>query len=116
MNTNLQRDPQLGLFESTPADANVQWLEKLLHAHGKWMTATELLRWVGRPETDDQKRLIRQLASASEWIISGQRGYCRIEHATAEEIQHACGWLESQARQMAERAGRLRRNGHRILH
>jgi len=55
------------------------------------------------------------VASECENIISGQRGYKHIAHATPEEINHAANWLESQAKKMSERACAIRRNAHKIF-
>ena len=113
MNTPpILRDPQLGLFESRAGDANVQWLETLLRGAGCWMTARDIMQTcVGRLQDRD----VRELASASEWIISGQRGYKHMEHATAEETDHASNWLVSQGKKMIKRGMALRRNGHKLL-
>lgn len=106
------RDPQLGLFESRPEDANVAWLESLLQGAGCWMTAKDVqLTCSGRLHDRD----VRSLASASKWIISGQRGYKYIEHATAEEIAHCANWLESQGKKMIERSISIRTNAHARL-
>ena len=59
------RDPQLGLFENKPEDANVVWLETVLKTQHGWLTAAELLALCNRPVNDDGKRLIRSLANAS---------------------------------------------------
>lgn len=99
-------------FQFAPADANVQWLEKLLKDGQCWMTRRDIELTSGGRVGD---RDIRALASASEWIISGQRGYKHIEHASPEEIAHAANWLESQAKKMSERAGTIRRNAHRRI-
>ena len=106
------RDPQLGLFESKPTDTNVVWLEELLRGAGCWMTAKDILLTVGGRVHD---RDLRELASASEWVISGQKGYKHMSHATAEEIHHARAWLESQAKKMGDRAGKLRSNCHKLF-
>lgn len=111
----IEQQTELQMFESAPTDGNVEWLERLLKARAEWMTAVEVCRAAGRAESDDQKRYVRQLASASQWILSGQSGYRHITQATAEEINHAANWLESQAKKMADRACRLRRNAHRIV-
>lgn len=79
------------------------------------MTATDILISIGRPVTDANKRWLRELASQSEFILAGQRGYLHLESATAEEINHCCNWLNAQALKMSERAGRLRKNAHRIF-
>lgn len=107
-----RREPQLGLFELTPADVNVGWLEGLLRADGGWLTASEIsgltLGQVG-------DRDLRSMASASEWIITGQKGYKHIEHASPEENAHAANWLISQGKTMIKRGLRIRRNAHRRI-
>lgn len=99
-------------FTFAPEDANVKWLEELLKGHGGWMTRRDIELSTGGRVGD---RDIRALASASEWIISGQKGYKHIEHATPEESAHAANWLESQAKKMSERACVIRRNAHRRI-
>jgi hypothetical protein len=90
----------------------IGYLKKLTHegrliaiARNAWHTT------FGRVKDRD----IRQLASESPNIISGQRGYKHVAHATAEEINHAANWLESQAKKMSDRAGAIRRTAHRIF-
>jgi hypothetical protein len=59
------------------------------------------------------ERIIRLLAASSDGaIISGQRGYKLTRQATPEEMRHATAWMESQAKQMAERACAIRRVWH----
>jgi len=96
-------------------DADVEWLEHLLQMGRDWQTAAEILAAILRPPTDDNKRWLRDLASRSEWILSGQLGYKNLEHATAEEIDHAANWLISQGKKMIRRGIALRRNAHRIF-
>ncbi len=88
---------------------DLKWLEATLKAAGDWRTSTELLTSIGRLSEND-RRWLRTLASASEWTISGQLGYKHLEHATLEEINHAANWWESQAKKMADRAQTIRRN------
>jgi len=107
---------QQELFRAEPGDPNVVWLEKFLLEQHAWATAVQILERVNYPTTDSNKRWLRQLASASDWILSGQKGYRHLQHATTEEVQHAAAWLESQGKLMSERACRIRRNAHRILH
>jgi len=107
-------NPQLGLFEQPrhAADADVAWLENLLKGANCWMTAADIMQTVvGRLGDRD----VRALASQSAWIISGQKGYKHVEHATPEEIHHCAAWLESQAKLMGERAGRIRSSAHKIF-
>ncbi len=106
------RDPQLGLFESRPGDANVVWLEAMLLQRSEWLTARQIIA-ASLDHLHD--RDVRELASASKWIISGQRGYKHLEHATTEETQHAANWLISQGKKMIKRGIAIRTNGHKLL-
>lgn len=99
-------------FTYTPEDPNVAWLEELLRGAACWMTARDIEHTSGGRVGD---RDIRALASASAWLISGQRGYKHLEHASPEEVAHAANWLESQAKKMSDRAGLIRRNAHRRI-
>ncbi len=108
-------DPQLSFFPEPPDDKNVRWLEDLLRSHPGWMTAAQILELLGQDDTDTAKRQLRLLANSSEWVISGQKGYKHLEHATTEEISHFANWMESQAKQMTRRAEAVRRNAHRIF-
>ena len=116
MNATAQ-NPQPDLFAVQPdkASRDVAWLERLLHGAHCWMTAGDILLSVNYVKSDDNRRWLRELASASAWILSGQKGYKHIEHASAEEINHAANWLESQAKKMADRAGAIRHNAHKIF-
>lgn len=102
----------LPLFEVADGDPNVAWLEQLLLGAGCWMTSRDIEHTTAGRLGD---RDVRALASASEWVISGQKGYKHIKHATAEEIHHAAAWLESQAKKMSDRAGTIRRNAHKLF-
>jgi hypothetical protein len=111
----LAKEDQPDLFTPAPrhaADADLAWLEELLKGAGCWMSAKDImLTVVGRLGDRD----VRALASRSAWIISGQKGYKHITHASPEEIHHCAAWLESQAKQMGERAGRIRSAAHKIF-
>ena len=99
----------------TPEDEQMRWLEAYLKEAQRWMTAAELLLLVGRETNDDGKRWLRGLANASAWVLSGQKGYKHLSHATAEEVARFCDWMESQARRMTSRAERMRRNAHAVF-
>ena len=114
-NNSTSETPDLFDVKPDKASRDVAWLEGLLRGAGCWMTAGDILLSVNRAKADDSKRWLRELASASVWILSGQKGYKHIEHASAEEINHAANWLESQARKMAGRAAALRHNAHKIF-
>jgi len=94
----------------TPSvDPDVRWLEQLLLDAHTWMTAGDIgLTTRGRVTDRD----IRALASASALIISGQKSFLHIEHATAGEIAHASNWLVSQGKGRIKRVPRIRRNAH----
>lgn len=105
-------DQQPDLFASRPVDAEMNWLEKLLFEGRCWMTARDI-QFTTKGSVID--RDIRQVASDSCKIISGQKGYKHIAHATPEEVNHAANWLESQAKKMSDRACGLRREAHKIF-
>lgn len=105
---------ELALFkEPAGDDANVHWLEEYLKNAGGWMLAIDLERLVGKES--HAGRWVRQLANASEWVISGQKGYKHLEHSTAEEVNHFANAMESQGKKMFSRAERIRRNAHAIF-
>lgn len=104
--------PELTLTPAPPQTPDVRWLEALLRGASCWLTAKDIsLTTMGRVGDRD----LRALASASEWIISGQKGYKHLEHATGEEIAHASNWLVSQGKVMIQRGIRIKRNAHRRL-
>lgn len=106
--------PELTLFRQV-TETERSAFEAYLQRHTAWITSTGYLEAAGLPVTESNKRKLRQIASSSEWIISGQPGYRHLEHASAEEISHAANWLESQAKQMGERAQAIRRNAHKRI-
>ena len=110
-------DRQFTFFRECAEDdsKDVAWLETLLRERNAWITAAQILQLVDREESDSQKCYIRHIAQASAWIISGQKGYKHLAHATAEEINHFANWMESQATEMTRRAEAVRRNAHRIF-
>jgi hypothetical protein len=106
---------QLHLFTGPRENANVGWLEKLLLEAGTWRTASEILQAVNWESNDTNKRFLRSLAEASDYILSGQRGYKHAGHATAEEIRHSSNWLVSQGKKMIKRGIAQRRRAHAIF-
>lgn len=99
----------------TTEERQSAWLEDYLRQRPGWHTAQDIQRSLGGLPTEDGKRKTRELAAASQWIISGQKGYKHLSHATPEEIAHFTNWMLSQARQMTDRAETVRRNAHRIV-
>jgi hypothetical protein len=103
---------ELKPFQAAPDDVNVRWLEDLLDGAKCWMSAKDICLTTHGKVLD---REVRELASASKWIISGQKGYRHVKHSSPEEVAHAANWLESQAKKMSDRAGRIRRAAHEIF-
>jgi hypothetical protein len=115
--TNMNDEVQLELPAAGPGVANDEvavaaWLEELLLNAGCWMTAKDISLTTGGRVLD---RDIRQVASETSNVISGQKGYRHIRCSTAEEINHAANWLESQADKMGKRARAIRRRAHQIF-
>lgn len=106
---------QQNLFEFRPEDTNVLWFERFLRERKGWHTAAAILRSIDRAESEDQKRWLRALASASPHILSGQRGYAHLTHVTLGEADHAAAALISQAKKMIHRGLAIRRRAHAIL-
>jgi hypothetical protein len=112
-----RKEPQqeLPMFQVDPADPNIVWLENYLLAHQDWLTARHLAVIAGKDDGIEAGRWVRALAQESCWVISGQKGYKHLQHATAEEVKRFVAWMESQAKKMIERAERMRRNAHTIF-
>ena len=105
---------QLELAPAPVRDPNIAWLESLLLERAAWLTAAEVAAAsVGRLN----ERAVRQLASASVWILSGpgSPGYKHLKCATADEVNHYTAAAESQGKLMIERSLRLRCQAHAIF-
>ena len=107
--------PELNLAEPqalTESDrASLDHLVEYLDSIKRWVTAGELLEIpiFYSPNTESSRRWLRNLAANSDGqILSGQRGYRHIRHATPDEIDHAANWLEHQAQTMGHRARSIR--------
>ena len=83
-------------------------LERGLIVAPTWLKADYLCTML---EWSDRK--LRAVASTSDKVISGQRGYRHIAHATMAEVSHAVNWLRHQATEMNARAMRIERAYHR---
>jgi len=103
---------QADLFAVPPIQVSGLWLENLLKGAACWMSARDI-ELTTRGVAGDRE--IRKLASASEKIVSGDRGYKHIEHATTDEIDHCSNRLVSQGKKMIRRGIAIRRNGHALL-
>ena len=115
MNATLETQPALFVTRQDKAERDVRWLESSLAAAGSWRTATEILVSIGWPVNEGGKRWLRDLASQSNVILSGQRGYLHAGKATAEEVSHSSNWLISQGKEMIKRGISQRRAAHAIL-
>lgn len=110
----LQSQPeQPKLFRLTSDDPG--WIETILLESGKWMKAADVLLRVGLDNTEDHKRMVRDIASQSRLIISGQEGYLHLQHATADQVNQTTEAWMSQGKKMIQRAIRVRRMGHALL-
>ncbi len=109
--------PELQLNVEPVDDKNVRWLEELLLDAGNWMTAAEILDTIGFKHSDDNKRLIRRLASASEVVLSGpgSPGYKHLKNCKIEEAKHYANAGISQGREMVHRSIRILRSAHKII-
>lgn len=109
--------PEPDLFDPPrhSPDADVRWLETLLHNLKAWMLAGEILQSISRAATDSQKRWLRDLCNRSGWIVSGQKGYKHLRHSTPEEIHHCLAWKIHQIKEMGRNVVAIRRNAHRIF-
>lgn len=108
MNAAAQLDLDFSRREqATVADERLAVLLDMLDGRG-WITSREI-----RLAKHWDDRTIRALAASSDGqILSGQRGYKLTRQATPEELHHATHWLESQAREMSNRACAIRRRWH----
>jgi hypothetical protein len=111
-----QVEMQLGgvMVEVAAVEKDLRWLESYLREKATWMTAAEILVLVDR-NTDEGQRWLRKLAQVSDWVISGQKGYKHLSHATGAEVDRFVCWMESQGKKMIGRAERMRRNAHTVL-
>ena len=107
--------PDLFAIQPDKASRDVAWLEGLLRGAGCWMTAGDILLSIAWPQSDSNKRWLRELASQTTCIISGQKGYRHAKNATAEEIVHSSNWLISQGKLMIQRGIGQRRAAHKIF-
>ena len=95
-------------FDPKPPVSDTLWLERYLDECQSWVPAAAVCADAGYSPTENNKRWVRNAASQSSLVISGQRGYLHLKFATPEEVNHACNALLSQARELTERAERIR--------
>jgi hypothetical protein len=106
---------QLRLFAPTRTSDDVRVLVEFLRGKD-WMTASSILEAWDWPDTESNKRYLRTLAQAAcPDLISGQYGYRHVEDASPQEIHHFTAWMESQAKEMLDRANQVRKRAHQIV-
>jgi len=88
----------------------VKWLEDFLKARPLWVLACDILTKAKKPITEDGKRWLRAVASESEWMISGNRGYKHVIHSNQDELDVFYARLGSQIAAMKNRIEAVRRN------
>jgi hypothetical protein len=109
--------PDLPLSPVREDDASLPTILAILDQETDWLTAAQLLVKLGEAPTDSKKRQLREVANASDGkIISGQKGYRHIRHATPDEITHAAHWLRHQAKEMDTRATAILKQYHQLPH
>lgn len=107
------KDPQFNFFEAKPECDQVKFLVTLLDERKCWMTASQIVAVLQGTWTDRDVRMYAEAAKGR--IISGQKGYRHIRHATQEEVQHASAWMLSQGKKMIQRAIRIRNLAHQMV-
>jgi hypothetical protein len=106
---------QLEMPLPAPDTQDVDLLVNLLDHHGGWLSAADCCKLFQRTPNENSKREIRKMVEKSNgWIISGQKGYCHLCHASAEEANHAENWIEHQAKLMGDKVRAIRRNRHQL--
>jgi len=109
---------QPDLFDVQPRSNNplCQYMvDRCIHG---WATAQMIYRSHGKAFFPHQPACSRQLREWAEEsngrIISGNKGYRLIEHATPEERKHAARRLISQGKKMTRRGIKIMRRAHQI--
>jgi hypothetical protein len=89
-------------------DPRIEVLARMLKGQD-WLKANEIIaRHFETSGHHWHDRLIRDLAAESHGrIAGGQNGYKLVGEMTAEEKDHACHWMKSQARKMDARADEI---------
>jgi hypothetical protein len=104
-------------FDTPPPDASVDVAIAVLEQQKTWLKAADLLRKLNEAPSETNKRKLRRISEHSQGkIISGQKGYKHIRHATPEEITHAANWLRHQAKEMDQRATEILKQYHQLPH
>lgn len=98
-------------FEQARPKVN-QWeveaMVRTLEDSGCWMTAADIIAKHSMANTEQTRRALRAMASASAGrIISGQQGYKLNALATPEERDRAVRTFKSQIREMSARVNEI---------
>ena len=116
MNSAAQIEFDLRAVRPVADDAAVGDFVEFLKGQSGWVSSPEILAGLGRNDGESQRRILRAWAEGAEGeVLSGQKGYCHITRATAEEIHHAASWLESQGKKMLGRGLAIRRRAHGLV-
>lgn len=108
--------PALPILALSSTDPDAVRLVELLKGRGGWLKAVEIIQEFAWVDNESARRNVRDLAEqAAPEILSGQKGYKWIGHATPEEVHHAAAWLEAQAHKMGGRACAVRRRAHELF-
>lgn len=84
--------------ETKPSDKEVQTFVAALLAAAAWCTARELA-YLGNTR---RLRALREHCEGA--VISGQRGYLHVAHATVDDVEHFQNRMRSQAAKMTHAA------------
>lgn len=83
----------------------------------RWATAEKILDALGIPVNETTKKKLRDAASAEvERIVSGDRGYCLLRHATIAEAAHSYRRRFAMGADNIHKAIKQRNAAHRALH
>jgi hypothetical protein len=103
--------PELQFSRPKVTASMVEQMEQLLiDSPEPWVFASTISSKLQLGTGEAGKRIVRELASQSGGrIISGQRGYCYVQRASIEEVEHSSANLVSQAQVLIIRARDQRR-------
>ena len=90
-------------------------LENFLLANPGWWSSSRLLAARGIVPDQNNRKELTHIAEWCDRIISGQEGYCHINHASADEIKHFLNGLDSRSRKLAERRLRVSKAAHQKI-
>jgi hypothetical protein len=80
-----------------------------------WVHVAEILQFFKPSEWTRRGLRLIAVQAHSPRIISGQKGYCRLDEATVEEVQHFEKWMKSQAREMTKRVKAVNKEARKAI-